>query len=330
VFSLTPHRSLRALQSWRPELLIWLTVAAGAVFGLFAGLQNTIDDAMFWVTERTASGDIVIVQIDPRSLAAVETWPWPRSRHAEAIDKLSAAGAEIIGVDIDFSSPSRATDDARLAKAIGDAAGHVVLPSFVQHATPGAGSEMIETNPLPMLRDGSLIGNANVFAPEGEARRGSIGLYLPDGRYRPTFAGLIGQRGQSVISEFDIDFAVNPSTFKRLSFVDVLNGTFDPAVVKGKRVIIGATAVELGDRVPVARHGVIAGVELQALIAESIGQGRMLLPTGPIGSLVLVGLVLAIVRPSRANWSFNGFGQRFLLCARRSSLVRSSFCRWRR
>ncbi|MDZ4867843.1 MAG: CHASE2 domain-containing protein [Alphaproteobacteria bacterium] len=315
MFSLTPHRSLRALQSWRPELLIWLTVAAGAVFGLFAGLQNTIDDAMFWVTERTASGDIVIVQIDPRSLAAVETWPWPRSRHAEAIDKLSAAGAEIIGVDIDFSSPSRATDDARLAKAIGDAAGHVVLPSFVQHATPGAGSEMIETNPLPMLREGSLIGNANVFAPEGEARRGSIGLYLPDGRYRPTFAGLIGQRGQSVISEFDIDFAVNPSTFKRLSFVDVLNGTFDPAVVKGKRVIIGATAVELGDRVPVARHGVIAGVELQALIAESIGQGRMLLPTGPIGSLVLVGLVLAIVRPSRANWSFNGFGQRFLLCA---------------
>ncbi len=309
MFLLTVHRSLRALQSWRPELFIWLAVAFGTVMGLFAGLQNTIDDAMFWVTERPASGDIVIVQIDPKSLAAVETWPWPRSRHAEAIDKLSAAGAEIIGVDVDFSSPSRAADDARLARAIADAAGRVVLPSFVQHATPGVGSNIIETNPMPMLRDGSLIGNANVFAPDGEARRGSLGIYLPDGRYRPTFAGLIGQRGPGVISEFDIDFAVNPSTFKRLSFVDVLNGTFDPAVVKGKRVIIGATAVELGDRVPVARHGVIPGVELQALIAESIGQGRMLLPTGPMGSLVLVALVLGVVRPARAVWS-KRFGQR--------------------
>ena len=292
-----------------------LTVAAGAVTGLFAGLQNKIDDAMFWVTERPASGDIVIVQVDPKSLAGLETWPWPRSRHAEAIDRLTAAGAEIIGIDIDFSSPSRAADDARLARAITDAAGRVVLPSFVQHTTSDAGSEMVETNPLPMLREGSLIGNANVFAPAGEARRGSIGLYLPDGRYRPTFAGLIGQRGRGVISEFDIDFAVDPATFKRLSFVDVLNGTFDPAVVKGKRVVIGATAVELGDRVPVARHGVVAGLELQALIAESIGQGRMLLPTGPIGSLFLVGLVLAVVRPARATWSFSGFGQRFLLCA---------------
>ena len=59
----------------------------------------------------------------------------------------------------------------------------------------------------------------------------------------------------------------------------------------------------------------IAGVELQALIAESIGQGRMLLPTGPIGSLILVALVLAVVRPAQAVWSFKGFGQRFLATA---------------
>ena len=288
MFLQTVHRLLRAPQTWRPELLIWLTVAAGAALGLFAGLQSKIDDATFWATERPASGEIVIVQIDPKSLAAIETWPWPRSRHAEAIDRLAAAGAEIIGLDIDFSSPSQAGDDARLAEAIAGAAGRVVLPSFVQHTTPGAGAELVETNPLPLLREGSLIGNANVFAPDGVARRGSLGLYLPDGRYRPTFAGLIGQQGRGIISEFDIDFAVDRSTFKRLSFVDVLNGQFDPAAVKGKRVIIGATAVELGDRVPVARHGVIAGVELQALIAESILQGRMLLPTGPIGALILV------------------------------------------
>ena len=203
----------------------------------------------------------------------------------------------------------------RLAQSIVNAAGRVVLPSFVQHEARGEGPALVETNPLPLLREGSLIGNANVFAPNGEARKGSIGIYLPDGRYRPTFAGLVGQRARALISEFDIDFAVDPTTFKRLSFVDVLNGTFDPKVIKGKRVIIGATAVELGDRVPVARHGVIPGVELQALTAESILRNRMLLPTGPIGTLLLAGLVLFILRPGRASWAFEGFGDRVVACA---------------
>jgi len=315
VFRETVHRSLRALQTWRPELLIWLAVAAGAATGLFTDLQNKINDAMFWATERPASGEIVIVQIDPKSLSAISTWPWLRSRHAEAIDRLVAADAALIGVDIDFSSPSLPSEDTRLAKAITDATGRVVLPSFVQHAAPGESAELVETNPLPALRDASLIGNANVFAPEGVARRGSVGLYLPDGRYRPTFAGLIGQQGRGVINEFDIDFSIDPSTFRRLSFVDVLTGNFDPAVVKGKRVIIGATAVELGDRVPVPRHGVIAGVDVQAMIADTIVQGRTLLPIGPIGSLVLVALVLMLVRPAHAAWSFDGFGRRWFACA---------------
>jgi len=114
------------------------------------------------------------------------------------------------------------------------------LPSFVQHSAPGVSDELIETNPLPAMRDGALIGNANVFAPRGTARRGSLGIYLPDGRYRPTFAGLIGQRGRAFINEFEIDFAIDPASFRKISYVDVLNGTFDPRTVAGKRVVIGA------------------------------------------------------------------------------------------
>lgn len=317
--STSVHRLLRALQKWRPELLIGLGIAACAAMGAFANLQSKLDDGLFSASARPASGEIVIVQIDAKSLAEVDTWPWPRSRHAEAIDKLVAAGAEIVGVDIDFSSPSKPEEDARLAASIAQAAGRVVLPSFVQRSAD-AQSALTETNPLPALRE-ALIGNANVFAPDGVARRGSIGLYLPDGRYRPTFAGLVAQTGLSTISEFDIDLAIDPASFQRLSFVDVLRGNFDPTLVRGKRVIVGATAVELGDRVPVARHGVIPGVEVQALIAESIATGRMLLPTGPIGGLVLVALVLFALRPGSAAWQFKGFGTRCIAVAAALAVV---------
>ena len=62
-----------------------------------------------------------------------------------------------------------------------------------------------------------------------------------------------------------------------VSYGDVLRG--DPAALaklKDKKVIIGATAIELGDRFSVPNGGVIPGPELQMLAAESILQGRVL------------------------------------------------------
>ncbi len=306
------YRIDRATSEWRYELIIFTLAAALASAGLFAAFQASINDALFRVVTRPASGNIVIVQIDPRSLAAVQTWPWPRSRHAEAINRLRAAGAELIGLDIDFSSPSQPEEDAALAAAIGGAEGRVVLPSFIQHTERGISDDLTETNPLAMFRKHALVGNANVFAPMGKARRGSFGLFLDDGYYRPTFAALLGQKGSSTITSFDIDFGIDSASIPRLSMIDVLYGTFDPAAVRGKRVIVGATAIELGDYVPVPVRGVIPGVELQALMTESILQGRTLMPIGPWGALVIVAIALAILRPTRSNWTFRSFGMPFV------------------
>ena len=310
----TAQRVKKAAVQWRFELIIFMLVALCAAAGLLVPLQNEIDDLRFRISKRPASGEIVVVQIDPRSLAALNTWPWPRGTHAQLIDRLVESGAEIVALDIDFSSASRVEEDARLAEAIEAAKGRVVLPSFVQHAARGVSAQLIETNPLPMLRRHALIGNANVFAPLGMARRSSLGLYLPDGRFRPTFAALIAQRGRAVVNDFEIDFGVDLSTIPRLSYVDVLRGAFDPASVRGKRVIVGATAVELGDRVPVPIHGVVAGVELQALIGESVWQDRMLMTLGFPGAMTIVTLLLIVLRPGIAAWSSRGFGSRFAVC----------------
>lgn len=298
----------RAVGEWRYELAIFTLIAVTAATGAFASLQYALNDGAFRIVTRPPSGDIVIVQIDPKSIAALNTWPWPRSRHGEVVKRLSDAGAELIGLDIDFSSPSTPQEDAALADAIASAKGRIVLPSFVQHESRGLSMILTETNPLPKLRQYALVGNANVFAPMGKARRGAYGLYLEDGRYRPTFSALVGQRGHAAISGFDIDFGIDSSKIPRLSVIDVLNNNFDPKLVRGKRVIIGATAIELGDYVPVPNRGVIPGVELQALAAETILQGRTLTSTGLFGALLIAFGALLVLRPTRANWSFRGFG----------------------
>jgi len=50
-----------------------------------------------------ATSDVVIVAVDDASIQQVGRWPWPRSYMAELIDKLSEAGAKVIGLNLILS-----------------------------------------------------------------------------------------------------------------------------------------------------------------------------------------------------------------------------------
>jgi adenylate cyclase len=50
---------------------------------------------------------VVIVDIDEKSLKTVGQWPWPRTRVADLINRLTHMGALVIGFDIVFAEPDR-------------------------------------------------------------------------------------------------------------------------------------------------------------------------------------------------------------------------------
>ena len=56
---------------------------------------------------RPVSDQVVIVAIDEQSLKREGRWPWPRSRYAKLVDKLTESGAAVIGFD--FLFPERET-----------------------------------------------------------------------------------------------------------------------------------------------------------------------------------------------------------------------------
>lgn len=82
------------------------------------GSNNSLFAKRFEWAPRKASGNIVFVAIDKRSLDAVGTWPWPRSVYASLLDKLIASGARDIFLDVDFSAFSSKQEDDRLAAAL--------------------------------------------------------------------------------------------------------------------------------------------------------------------------------------------------------------------
>jgi len=70
----------------------------------FMSLDNQIRDNMFLVRGyQKPSPDIVIVDIDEKSLKQLGQWPWKRKYFAQVLQNLADAGVGIIGLDIVFA-----------------------------------------------------------------------------------------------------------------------------------------------------------------------------------------------------------------------------------
>lgn len=69
--------------------------------------NNQFDQFQRWHPRAYEAAPVRVVDIDEESLARLGQWPWPRTRIAELVDKLGAAGAAAVGFDVMFSEPDR-------------------------------------------------------------------------------------------------------------------------------------------------------------------------------------------------------------------------------
>ena len=288
--------------------LILAPLAAAAAVG--AALLQTGTGAVFdhrlseyrdSARSRPASGEVHIVEIDARSIAALRRWPWPRSFHGAAVDRLREAEARTIAFDIDFSSASTPAEDGAFAAALARAEGAVVLPTFFQQAAYGS-AETIDAAPIPALAERAFLATANVLPdPDGALRQMPFGgdtLGIP----RPSLASLIAERTDSADGTFAIDYAIDPASIPRHSFIDLLQGRVDARALAGRRILIGSTAVELGDHYSAPGHGILPGVVIQALAAETLIAGSERHPLGGLPGLAGALLVVAASLGLRAPW----------------------------
>jgi len=276
----------------------WLHPLAAVAFvsllylaGVLDPVERVLADVRFELAGREASGDLVIVGIDPKSLRQLDTWPWPRGYHAAIIDRLVEAGAVQIALDVDLSSWSTPESDAALRDALAQAGGRVILPVFRQKAIDGAnGMTFVHTAPIPEFRRLTQLASVNTMPEEdGLIRRHAMSNYWQDG-YIPTMPAILAGQTQARFDIFHIDYGIRPDTLPRLSYVDVFSGQFDPAIVRGKKVVIGATAVELGDQFAVPVYKALPGPIVQALSYETLVQDRALYRSAPW--LVIAGVLI--------------------------------------
>lgn len=272
-----------------------LPLALGAVlgisvlFGPFSSFENGLRSIRDAIRDKDASGELHVVEIDAHSLQRINRWPWPRSEHARIVAALADAGARSIAFDVDFSSYSTAKEDSALADALIYAGGSVILPTFRQVRNTRR-NDMVESLPIPILREHSFLGAVSILPDrDGYVRRAPMGI-VTSGTPRPSLSAILAGLDGSAFTDFKIDFAIDPDSIPRHSFVDVAYGGQTSALA-GKDILIGATAVEMGDRYAVPRQGVIPGVIIQALATETLRNGMPRDIPAPI--LLIFGLMSA-------------------------------------
>jgi len=285
------------MRRWREHVLVVVTLLGLWAIGVIDAFRTSLIDWRFDQAKRPVSGQVVVVGVDAASLSAVGVWPWPRSVHAQLLARLQQAGAAEVAFDVDFSSRTTPVEDRVFAQALSDAGGGTILPVFKQLSGSSDGTpSFISTRPLPEFAEQAWLGAVNIAPdPDGKARRYPIGLEI-GGAYHPSLASLLAGAPQQVERSFLLDYSIDLRKLPKISALDVLEGRAGD--LSGKKVVIGATAIELGDHFAAPRYGIVSGVEVQALAAEAVLAGRMLRQTGwpvALGGLVLIALFGAFV-----------------------------------
>jgi len=257
----------------RTRILFWTGLVA-LIFGVL-DLGQPIEQLLYVAraqAQHKASGGIVIVGVDERSLERIPSVPWPRRAHAALADRLNGLGASRVFFDFDFSLPSQPADDRAFAAALErlNGRGTLALRFIIDPIT----KKRVDSFPLDSIRKHANLANINAqYMAHGSLWSIPYALTYA-GRDYPSFAAALSQRPGPVNEMFPIDYSIDPKTIPVLSAVDILDGRVRPEAVRGKVVIIASTTLRLGDEFMMPGHGPTPGVYAQVLGAETLLAGR--------------------------------------------------------
>ncbi|MGH2724088.1 MAG: CHASE2 domain-containing protein [Actinomycetota bacterium] len=304
---------------------------AGLAVGTFQQTQLRLEDGLFPAVG--ADPGIVVVGLDDATLDEVGIFPLPRDYHARLIDALAERGASWIGYDVTFSERTRQTaeelseQDRALVDAV-ERAGNVILgvqgtfEGRLAEGIPRAASVELPFEELGEAAAG--VASVNVFPDPDSVVRVYAPVIDVEGSFLDTLAfglftreeGVEGpltlrpdgvQVGEALIPTgpehlMAINFAPgspDEGGFETYSLIDVVEGRLGPGVFRDKIVLVGATALGLGDTrlTPIDKQTGQAGVFVHANALNTMLTRAYLFPDGrglTVAWIFALALVVAV------------------------------------
>ncbi len=223
------------------------------------------------------SSSIVIVDIDERSLAMLAPehgrWPWPRIVLADALDRLSQAGARAVLFNVLLSDPDKSNPDSDAAMEAASAMiPNVAYPvirlnqdnddrsqlkaSDLLKRTGDPRHGMDDTVAVLMPMFGSMIEKGGIAnqKPDDDGIVRKYSVVWSDSRLTmPSIvARTLSVSGQSLLeipSTITLNWRNKSSRYSRMSFADLIKAESDDEklkLLKGAYVVLGVSAPGLG------------------------------------------------------------------------------------
>ena len=287
----------------RLRLLLTAGLVAGVVAavahtgGALDALENASIDRRFEARGAQSPSDVVVVAIDDVTFSRLDLqWPFPRSWHGKAVDALHRAGAREIVYDVQFTEPTKPREDFALYRAIKRAGGAVLATTEAD----ARGHSMVLGGDENLARADAVAAAANL--PEEE--RGVIRRFTWSKNDMDTLAVAVAKRLDHPVnpSAFEpggsyIDYRGPKGTIPTYSFSALVNGQIDPRELRGKIVVVGATAPALQDlHATSAGNELMSGPEIQANAIWTLMHG-LPLRTAPEWLNLLAIFALALIVP---------------------------------
>jgi CHASE2 domain-containing sensor protein len=230
-----------------------------------------------------------------------QSWPFKRSLHGRVVRRLHAAGARLIVYDVQFTEPTVPRQDLALYDALGDAGGAVLATSESDHGRTrvlGGDDNLRRIHSRAAASDlQNDTSGAIASFPREIAGLDSIAVATTERLtgHPPDPSGFRDGRAW-------IDYRGPPGTIPTVSFADVLHGRVPDDQIRGRIVVVGATAPTLRDvhSTPVGGEELMPGAEVQANAISTALDGLPLRSAPPAVDLLIL-VLLAMLAPL-ARW----------------------------
>jgi adenylate cyclase len=255
----------------------------------------------FDVRGSESAPEVVVVAIEDKTLEGDVTWPLDRRWHAQVIRELTKADAKVIAYDVQFTEPSGdGGADNALIEAVRGAAPRMVLATT--EVSPD-GDTRIFGGGEGLEYSRATPSNSN-YSNDIDGRIRRVAFRLQSLETFPLAAARValGRPVETPGGETAwIDYPGPPGTIRYLSFGDVRKGEFDPALVRDKVVVVGATAPSLQDRhaTSTTDNVLMPGPEIQAAATATALRGFPL-STAPWWVDALLVVLLGAIAPLAA------------------------------
>jgi diguanylate cyclase len=255
------------------KTLLWATLLA-AVAGIWqigAPIDLMMQIARGNIQSRAASGNVVIVAVDDKSVQELNAWPWPRRYHAALLDRLTAAGAREVAFDDNFETATNEADDSAFAEALARTTTKVSLAARFNVNAYG----VHESESLPLARFRSLASMANTNMYKDDFDRIARLPLAAELNKAPTPSMAARLSGITTLSTatFPIDFSIALESIPTISAIELLKPNGHAYDLRGKSIIVGSKSSNNKALNRIPGHRVVGDLEIQALGAETLANG---------------------------------------------------------